>query len=948
MAYNKTKYVENAQKFLHQGKISQAIAEYQQILKQEPKDQITLMTVGDLYVRGGETFQALEYFERLAQIFLAEGFVSKAIAVYKKIAKLAPEETRPVERLAELYVQQGVLSEARPIYLQLAELHQRAGRQPQAIALLRKLLEAEPDNLRVQTRLAELSIAINQPADAVVAYRAAAEQLHVRGDHDEAVKYADRALKIDSNDVPTITLKARVLAASGHRAKAVALIESLPQIEAGGVAPSLLLDLYLESGEAGHACELAAKIFARDPKKFAPAHEVAAKLLEAGEPNRALTLLDLIREAMTDAGEHEALSQSLTRATERLPGNIEPRQWLVDLYARTSDSFRLPDALVSLAEACEAAGKHDQARQVYEQLLDRDPENEAVRRKFERLGARTIAGNAPSEAPQPPPVRPERPAAPATVEPQFSEETLQFVAQALTDVDLFSSYGLTQKAIDLLEVVLQRAPGHTATLERLLDFYLGAGDERRTAELAAQLEQIHGQRGETSAADRFAELRRRFERAADRTDEAVAASAPPASTPEFSVPIVDAEPAPDPIPEPVLALAPQSGLDNGTIGEAVAPESAVHEVDLSEEWAALSSQITEMMPSTTAETAVDLPAPSMETEVAPRQAEPEPLPATADETEPEPTQELPTVEASQGTTALAEPETAALPDGVLGEVLDEAPTDAPQEYVLEIDTAPVNGTPATAVMTADDFLESLSSEVLDVAPLALVASEPSAPPDQKDLDEPVLAVNLAESSSQEAVPRGSSGPLGDVFDEFRADMGETADEDEDLETHYNLGSRVSGDGTCPRRRSANFQKVAKSKNNGQVFRYSMQCHTLLGLAFMDKGEPAIAAMWYERALLTPGLDQESILALRYDLGVAQEMAGDMAAARKSFSQVYGMNIDYRDVAERLASPWESDHRALVVTRNASFGSLSMLIPVLSWVCSLCCFPGSGCGIRIIS
>ena len=98
-----------------------------------------------------------------------------------------------------------------------------------------------------------------------------------------------------------------------------------------------------------------------------------------------------------------------------------------------------------------------------------------------------------------------------------------------------------------------------------------------------------------------------------------------------------------------------------------------------------------------------------------------------------------------------------------------------------------------------------------------------------------------------------------------------------------------------------FQKVAKGNDKGRAFRYAMQCCTLLGLSFMEKGQPQIAVLWYERALQTPGLDSESVLALRYDLGVAQELAGDEAAARKSFSQVYAMNIDYRDVAERIAT-----------------------------------------------
>ena len=110
-------------------------------------------------------------------------------------------------------------------------------------------------------------------------------------------------------------------------------------------------------------------------------------------------------------------------------------------------------------------------------------------------------------------------AQPVIAEETLDEETQRYVSQALTDVDLFSSYGLTHKATHLLENVLQRAPRHTATLERLLDFYLGAGDERRTAELAAQLEQIHRERNDSINAERFAELRSRFEKAAGTSEE---------------------------------------------------------------------------------------------------------------------------------------------------------------------------------------------------------------------------------------------------------------------------------------------------------------------------------------------------------------------------------------------------------------------------------------------
>jgi tetratricopeptide (TPR) repeat protein len=216
---------------------------------------------------------------------------------------------------------------------------------------------------------------------------------------------------------------------------------------------------------------------------------------------------------------------------------------------------------------------------------------------------------------------------------------------------------------------------------------------------------------------------------------------------------------------------------------------------------------------------------------------------------------------------------------------------------------PLSADALIAELTED--LDSLTSslgippELERTAPQASASAAPPPPPAKA----PVAPAPVAQAASGNGAPAADagsplSGPLGDLFEEFRSELGETKD-DEDLETHYNLGIAYREMGLLEEAISE-FQKVANSADKGPAFRYAMQCSTLLGLAFMEKGQPGIAAIWYERALKTPGLDQESILALRYDLGVAQELAGDTHAAFTSFQQVYAMNIDYRDVSERIA------------------------------------------------
>ena len=859
MTYTKSKAQESALKYLQQGKLAQAIAEYQQILKHEPKDQSTLMTLGDLYVRNGDTQRATDCFERLANVFLHDGFNSKAIAIYKKIAKLAPAETSPLERLAELYVQQGVLSEARTLFLQLAEIYVKANRSQQAIEALQKLLEVEPDNHRVQLKLADLYHAMGQKKEAALVCVNFAERLLDRGEVAEAQKLLEKAMAGDPGNLQVILLKARALSAGGQMPAAIALLESQPDSSNGGEMTSVFLDLLLKFGDMTRAISLAQKVLAHGRQHYRHVYTVASAMLESGKAEGSLTLLNEIREVMIESGEQEHLAKSLTSAAEQLPGSLDPREWLVDLYRKTSDSFRLADSIKQLAEAYSAAGRLKEAEALYQELLERKPDDEDLLKRLNLLRTQTgrepvsVAAVLEEEAPI------EEPAVPEVLpEPTLDEDTQRYVTQALTDVDLFSSYGLSQKAVQLLETVLQRVPHHTPTLERLLDLCVGAGNERRTAEIAARLEKIYADRGDASNADRFGEFRRRFQRAAAASADAVTAEQPVAgSAPapaEFTVAPVELPPVEE---EPVAAMPsidvaespqppappPASPVAPPPVAEAVPAHEASaetdFEIDLTEDWASLASEIEK------AGTA------SAENSDSPLPAEPEPA------------------EAAEMSPSL---------EDVFDFELELVPSAAAVEEKQE-----------QSAMSQDQFLSELAAEVDGLERLP---------------DEAPAPASSAAASKPPKAPAPSNGDnvdqLHDVFQDFRTELEEIGEEDEDLETHYNLGIAYREMGLLDEA-IGEFQKVAKSVQNGRPFRYAMQCSTLLGLTFMAKNEPKIAAVWYQRALETPGLDQESILALRYDLGIAQELAGENAAALESFRQVYAMNIDYRDVAERIAS-----------------------------------------------
>ena len=1042
MAFNKSKALENALKFLNQGKVPQAIAEYQQILRNDPKDQATLMTVGDLYARQGDMSHAIEYFERLAQVYLNDGFNSKAIAIYKKIAKLAPNELAPLERLADLYVQQGVLSEARPLFLQIAEAHLKANHAQRAVEVLHRLLDVEPENLRVQMRLAELYNVMGQKKEAAQTYLSYAQRLFDRGEHEEAEKLVQRAIEVDPANGAAMLLRAKSLIAGSKDTDAIALLESHPEAHAGGEVTQMLLDLELKSGQLEKAADRGRKQLARGHQHTAPLYAVVEAKIASGQAMEAMRLLEELRGPTIEAGEQDKFLKAVSSIVEKQPKEAAPLELMVDFCRYTSNSHQLPLALSQLADLCSATGNYSRAEECLQELIDRNKDDERLVERLNQLRAQsggtsqpTVEEKAEKAASEPPPridenEKPIPVAPPAIIEETFDEETQKYIAQALTDVDLFSSYGLTQKATHLLENVLQRAPRHTPTLERLLDLHLGAGNERRTAELAAQLEQIHRERNDTVNADRFLELRQRFQKAAGMSEaelpaappigappvapaasaeahasvvSAVPASEPPASevTPspteaeaaaatssafeEFEISLIqpDSQPAAEPAASAPPIAAPSATVPAEAhtatptsvaaqppaaappvVASSTAPStSPAEEVDLSDEWEAMIQDVADtatkapvaaaspqaaateppaefMIPEEAAPALEPEPASTPEPAPIPEAAEipeltlsqvdldePAPAPAASEaevielqdivsqelgeEGAPQPAFEL-VEEPAEERVAEAEPIAEAEPSIEYSAAPETLP--ASHEFDLEL-TAPAKSKSAPEAATTEDFISELVAEIDGLeAPRASskVSSEASPASLSKIFEQepqPMKAVTLPHvpepANGNTAEPAGpqvtaeSLNQLSEVFQEFRAELGELGEEDEDLETHYNLGIAYREMGLLDEA-IGEFQKVAKAVQKGKPFRYAMNCSTMLGLCFMDKGEPKVASMWYQRALESPGLEQDAVLALRYDLGMALENAGESKQALDSFRQVYAMNIDYRDVADRIA------------------------------------------------
>src|SRR3954447_19756607 len=986
MAIQRDKIIASAEKLVAKGKIEPAIKEYERLLDDNPSDVNTLNRIGDLWVRINRNDEAVKVFGRIADHYSRDGFFLKAIAIYKKINKLDPSKLDIYAKLADLYGKQGLAMEAKSQYQVLADYYLKHGDPGNALTIYRKISELDPNSINVHVKLADLYSQNNQTKDALKEYDRVGRMLLKRGMLDEAVQVFKKALKIDSSNIELVESLVTALVEAKDYDNAVQIVHT--SLESAPDNARLLAihgRILLAKGDMPAARATLERALARDANDTGVREALADLYLRIGNSDGALDMLTPVVEKAVGRGERGTAVEMLNRILRVDAGHTPTLERLVALYSRLNEETNILSAMSSLAEAHVARGRFENAAEVLEKLIQREPQNAQHRTKLQFV--RTQIGGVDTMPARPP--RAEPPAAPLSMEveepvPSFDSfdeepalsfdldasepleldldtsfepppppapvapppappsartatlprlqsaveiaaadldaddpagEDLDFVTEHLTEAEVFAKYGLTEKATEHLRAIIERAPKNLAAHEKLYRLLLDDGDVDGARAAANQYIAILQERGDSSAAGTIQD---------EFLMRGHALQPPAPKVPEPRVPTIElAMPPPVEIEEEL-----SFDLDTG------APE---FEIPAAEE-PAFSFDLAEPEPSIELPAFAPEPEPSIEIEIAFEPAfEPEPAaaltfepPALAEEFSFDSPTEQPVFAAEAFVAAPSAEELRELDFYIEQELFDEARQKLDALASLFPDNAAVSerrsrydaaiasitAPPATipdafapAGLSRDEIESELLSALPDddedfftPAPPPPPAAAAPPPPtavheenlfaDEDDFFD--LAAELEselEEESEEVSLSEEEQSLEEIFKEFKKGVEQQLDS-EDYDTHYNLGIAYKEMGLIDEA-IGEFQLASKDPMR------AVECASMLGLCFLEKGMPQLAIKWYRKGLEMPEITAEEHVGLLYDLGSAYMEVGDTDNAQKALVEVYGLNTNYRKIVSRM-------------------------------------------------
>ena len=309
MAINRNKVLDAARKYQARGHYDKAIAQYKKLVDADKRDVRSLLKIGDLQVRKGDRGSAIKTYQTVADHYANQGFFLKAIAVYKQILKLDPSRLDAQVQLGDMYSHLQLISDAMSVYEDVSNGFMRAGDADQALRMLGKMVDLDPEHIPVRIKYAEALSRAGRTQDAAAEFDHGAKLLKGQGRLDDYIKVAERLLYHRSNDV--------------HVAKELA-------------------ETYIQRRDPKRALAKLQLCFKADPRDVSTLSLLAEAFLMLQQTDKAISVYREIARIHGDARRPQERMSALNRILQLNPNDQEARAAMHKTAAMSGQHFVPP------------------------------------------------------------------------------------------------------------------------------------------------------------------------------------------------------------------------------------------------------------------------------------------------------------------------------------------------------------------------------------------------------------------------------------------------------------------------------------------------------------------------------------------------------------------------------------------------------------------------------
>src|SRR3954468_869381 len=471
--FNKVKVMAAAEKYVQQGKLQNAVTEYEKVVKEDPNDLTVLNTIGDLQSRLGHNDKAAHYFKQVGEAYAKNGFTVKAIAMYKKLTKLVPNNMESMLRLAELYTIQGLYNDARGQYVQVADAYLKQGNNDEAAKVFQKILELDPDNAAMQTKLADLYIKLGKKTEARNIFFTAAQSLYAKQSMDASSEALEQVLILDPKNVDALLLRGTIAAESGDGAAAMQYLGQIPDTDTNPDVLRGLLRAQLLQKNFEESKNIATKLVTKHNDGTGVGW-YADTLITEGQFASGMALYGEFADQVL-SGNQQGVLKFLNSALSRVRDSAEALEVVRSTFKKAGDVTHEAEILEMLGHDYAHDNNLQKAKEVYKQLCDSEPDNPLHEQNYkqivQKLGEDVAAAPLTAEQGAQALMIEEMDHKAPVIHQSYPADIEQAVQSAIADSELFDSYNLPAKAVAPLEKGLEKAPRDFQINQRLSMLY---------------------------------------------------------------------------------------------------------------------------------------------------------------------------------------------------------------------------------------------------------------------------------------------------------------------------------------------------------------------------------------------------------------------------------------------------------------------------------------------